>query len=143
MTDLVTLLALAERCEQATGPDRELDAEIAWMLTAQDRKRLGPPDLRREIWHAGLSTPAWVPFENVSSFHPNYTSSLDAAVTLVPEGWGYELRQNHSRLRRALCRMWDGRFIWPGGTVAAGPALALCAAALRARATMPQPSSDT
>jgi hypothetical protein len=121
MTDPATLLALAERCEQAAWPDRELDAEIAWMLTAQDRKRLGPPDLRREIWHAGLPTPAWVPFENVSSFHPHYTASLDAAVTLVPDGCGWMVMSSAAKVG-----------VWPSH--GATPALALCAAALRARA---------
>jgi len=29
MTDPATLLALAERCKQAAGPDRELDVAIA------------------------------------------------------------------------------------------------------------------
>jgi len=130
MTDRATLLALADRCEQAAGPDRELDAEIAWMLTAQDRKRLGAPDLRREIWHAGLPTPAWVLFENVSSFHPAYTASLDAAVTLVPEGWGWMMMGNAAKVGRLPSR---------GATAP----LALCAAALRARAAMAQPSSDT
>jgi hypothetical protein len=130
MTDRATLLALAERCEQAAGPDRELDAEIAWMLTAQDRKRLGPPDLRREIWHAGLPTPAWVPFENVSSFHPPYTASLDAAVTLVPEGWSWGKFFGGS----AECvKISDPSILFERG-LSDKPALALCAAALRARA---------
>ncbi len=32
MTDPATLLALAERCEQAAGPDRVLDSDIAYAL---------------------------------------------------------------------------------------------------------------
>jgi hypothetical protein len=109
MTDRPTLLALAERCEQAVGPDRELDFAIA----------------------AGVG---WPDSPNLHQHARRYTESIDAAVTLVPEGRGYELRQGNSGARRALCRMWDGRGIWTDGTVAATPALALCAAALRARA---------
>jgi hypothetical protein len=32
MTDRATLLALAERCEQAAGPDRALDQDITKLL---------------------------------------------------------------------------------------------------------------
>lgn len=32
MTNPATLLALAERCEQAAGPDRVLDSDIAYAL---------------------------------------------------------------------------------------------------------------
>ena len=141
MTDPTTLLALAERCEQAAGPDRELDAEIAWMLTAQDRKRLGPPDLRREIWHAGLPTPAWVLFENVSSFHPAYTASLDAAVTLVPEGWTWG--RFHSGTVECMTLNGPDNSILVERGEGISTALALCAAALRARAAIAQPSSET
>jgi hypothetical protein len=52
---------------------------------------------------------------------PFYTASLDAAVTLVPDGCGWMVMKNVAKVGR-----------WPkrGAT----PALALCAAALRARA---------
>ena len=40
MTDKATLLALAERCEKATGPDRELDAEIDVALNPQNNARV-------------------------------------------------------------------------------------------------------
>ena len=103
-----TLAALIERVETATGPDRDIDFAVA--------AAVGWPDSPHSHQHAR-----------------RYTEHLDAAVSLVPEGWGYELRRGHSGERRALCRMWDGRGIWTGGTVAATPALALVAAALRAR----------
>ena len=81
------LIALIARVEAATGPDRELDAEIAWLRTAPDKKRLGPPDLSREVWHAGLPTPAWVKWDSVAGFHPFYTGSLDAAVATLASNW--------------------------------------------------------
>jgi hypothetical protein len=100
---------LAERCEKATGPDRDLDAEID--------KAIHPDD-----WTDGL----W--FDPSRHDLPAYTASLDAAMSLVPEGmlWlaGYAV---------------DGRAIatvdFDHQRAAATPALALCAAALRARAT--------
>jgi hypothetical protein len=127
MTDRDVLLALALRCEAATGPDRELDAEIA----------------RRTGWICENAGWWWSP-EIVSIARqtkrgkyahgspielPQWTASIDAA--LPPDGWGYELRRGHLGERKALCRMWNGRGVW--AAVAATPALAFCAALLRAR----------
>ena len=65
---------------------------------------------------------------------PHYTTSLDAALTLVPEGWEWELEWEHSTVAEteiARCKMGDPLlFIDPE---AATPALALCIAALKAR----------
>lgn len=58
MTDRATLLALAERCEQAAGPDAGLDLAI---------------------WTSFLDTPG---FQPPSPWRTDYTASLDAAVTL-------------------------------------------------------------
>lgn len=52
---------------------------------------------------------------------PRYTASIDAALTLVPEGCGFVLMG---------CAAKVGREIAKGAT----PAIALCIAALRARA---------
>jgi hypothetical protein len=131
MSDLTTLLALAERCEQAAGPDRELDAEIA-LAIGYTREKKGR---QRIAWWRNPKGQQ-LGYDGWHNFPPSFTASLDAAVTLVPEGWGYELRQGNSGARRALCRMWDGRGIWTRGTVAATPALALCAAALLAPAAL-------
>jgi hypothetical protein len=115
------LLLLANRCEQATGPDSELD------------KRLG----RAIGWHpAGVDgrllqgDAAWL-YENKC---PAYTASLDAATMLVPEGCGWSVHRYASGLRaRAGVYIDDGRD--KGHYLnAATPALALCSAALRARA---------
>ena len=82
------LLALAARAEEATGADREADAEIAWLVQPPERRRLNLNPVQRECLHLGLQPPQWVPWDSVASFHPAYTSSLDAALTLVPQGWG-------------------------------------------------------
>ena len=83
---------------------------------------------------------------------PHYTTSLDAALTLVPEGWGWSVGDIHPpseavpnsgkpwaeiwvrgpKRTPKLDGMWhsvEGRC----GINAATPALALCIAALRAR----------
>ena len=68
------LLALAERCEAATGVDRGLDADIAramgWRFAAEGHP-IG------DTWY----NPARRAFPL-----PRYTANLDAAMTLVPEG---------------------------------------------------------
>jgi hypothetical protein len=70
MTRSAKLLALAERVKKATGSDRELDGLIwkALFPVTCAFARMG-----------GLSPGANPP--------PDFTSSLDAAMTLVPEGW--------------------------------------------------------
>ena len=120
MTDPATLLDLADRCEQAAGPDRELDIAIA--------AGLGWPD--------GRYSPPILPFERVR-LPRHYTDSLDTAAALVPDGWAVELVQAlsgspwHATLR-------GGSALVPIiGATASKPALALCAAALRARYVKP------
>jgi len=123
------LLELAERCEAATGPDRELSAAIAlatnsWLHEVDGNK---PQNCRLRN---GFGSPVYI---GGLSGHMDYSASLDAAMTLVPEGWHTFLTQQdrHSRNWR-----WDlrGGFGSHVGARCASPALALCAAALRARA---------
>lgn len=107
------LLALAERCEKAEGPDRELDEAI---MDA------------REQWSGDY---IWL----------DYTRSLDAAMTLVPEnadaaGERYRLEGYNSP---GVLAPHVRASAWVAGAArcyAATPALALCAAALRARAAI-------
>jgi hypothetical protein len=112
MTDL---LKLAERCEQASGPDLDLSHDIARAL----------------VGHSGYK------------YQP-YTASLDAAMTLVPEGWQGD-RLSWWAGCEASCVLIETHLVgdewvreagWLGRVEgeAATPALALCAAALRARA---------
>lgn len=69
------LPALIARVEAATGPDRELDAEIA-LATGWERGEAGA------FWREP-GTRLW------SGYYPNPTASLDAAVSLVLEGWRF------------------------------------------------------
>jgi hypothetical protein len=107
------LLALAERCEQATGPDLDLERDIATALGAGACYIAGSRD-----WH--------------------FTKSIDAAMQLVPEGVELRIDRRASKgMRPAYASIWkpgardiDFHANGHGQT----PALALCAAALRARA---------
>lgn len=109
--DKATLIALAERVEKAQGPDRELDAEIA-AATGTAVKR---------DWDAD-----WA---------PHYCASLDAAAALVPEGRDWWVRIYNGKPRAAV----EHHEPWSWADIAcraATPALALTAAALRARAAV-------
>lgn len=106
LCERLRLVELAERIEKATGPDRELDREIANGV-------IGWPMFAIPV------NPIW-----------RYTASLDAAMTLVPEGWFlngvYENGEGRTYATLRKCNL--------AAAVAATPALALCAAALKARA---------
>jgi len=116
------LLELAERCEQATRPDARIDDDIARLLGDEDFARGWPSAA--------------------------YTASLDAAMTLVPEGWRVGQLEENWRSGRWHCHVTQrpsAKLIAAfdaGKTIgceseeaeAATPALALTAAALRARA---------
>jgi hypothetical protein len=72
MTDSPNLKGLIERCEQATGPDRELDWSLAHLV--------GHPSFE------GASVAMWPPFRAGSVADknvPRYTASIDAAVALM------------------------------------------------------------
>jgi hypothetical protein len=109
------VIALAERVERAAGADRELDAEIAVAVT---------PGMFCDGGYVG--------FTGAGDMRPPpaYTASLDAAAALVPAGCGYQLRRSPNG--RTVAYLWDGKGFWSPTVVAATPALALTAAALRA-----------
>jgi hypothetical protein len=136
--------ALADRCEAATGADRELDALIrcavfapatayvamspfngAWCIYDGETR-----DGRPRGWEALTLTQV----QRLGEF----TASLDAAMTLVPEGYFVAVVNSTladpEKVGRATA------LIAPGGSAkAAEPSeaatmpLAICAAALRAR----------
>lgn len=127
------LLALAVRCEQATGPDREIDGEIAtrsglyvYEKQGRDRKEWFYPvngGWRRQIY--GVS------FERL----PDYTASLDAATSLFPADTMY--RSGHSALGPDPSLFFCDAVLPSGQSfhaVAATEVGARVAAALRARA---------
>ena len=112
------LLELAERCEKAAGPDRAIDFDIAEFVT-----------------RAHMAT----------GKAPAYTASLDAAMTLIDDSeiWGVS-KQEHNPGRDYYYQasvMPFGPKPWHEAK-AASAALALCAAALRAKATLTKGEGD-
>lgn len=105
--------------EKATGPDRALDEAI---------DRVSRPATWKERDAYNLPSSA-----NWGWDFPRYTASIDAALTLVPEGWEWE-RKSH--LSMTVYRVPDDDKTWARHIDGAhkSPALALCIAALRARA---------
>lgn len=111
--DRAELLRLADACEKAGGPNYALECEIAqaiWRGHFRDgRQKPRPKDLSV----------------------PNYTASMDAAMTLIPDNWKWAIMRKYPGRYHAGCGDWAAK---PVAVSAKTPALALCAAALRALA---------
>ncbi len=130
------LLALADRCEAAAEPDRELDCAISLALVV-------PPDGCKAV-ASELSSQAGLLVDRIGRLHGTVdyqplTASLDAAMSLAPNApTGLEVSNFYGNPWRAV--------IYPEGDgtisegLAATPALALTAAALRARVQALEPS---
>lgn len=140
MTDLI---ALAERVEKAEGPDRGLDAEIELAIGNWTPEHLEAWSRYEECGEA-CNPPMHVPVP------PQwFTASLDAAMTLVPEGSGMQLHRYW--IASVDGPVWYGMVTtsYSSETVVVGThhheawdcrnaALAICAAALRACAALQQ-----
>ena len=142
MASEAELLALASACEKANGPDRELDCGIAVGLHGGHIR-----------WRQAVGTMESYPVRDyTSSAHVQgygcdhisaYTASLDAAMSLVPEGLRFYVDNGTVDSTSHACAFAgrDGG-VTGGCKIAATPALALCAAALRARAATMGGSDD-
>lgn len=106
---------LIERLEKVVAPDRELD-RLIWDAT---NGRGGVDE-----WTVGqIDAPA-------------YTASIDAALTLVPDGLNYVLKaRNPGAKSEARVGGLQGGFYIKDGEHSC-PAIALCIAALKARAAI-------
>jgi hypothetical protein len=123
------LLQLAERCEKAVGADRELDKAIAVAL--------GAHTITLDSGGRGMML-----FESSGGPLPLWTASLDAAMQLVPNAYywsagtiaqeGYEHYDDMDFGWAQVVHRERSNHI--DCEAAATPALALAAAALRARA---------
>ena len=142
MKDAATLLALAERVSALTEQDAATDVEI-WLAA-----EAGPADV--QSYEEGLQISA-----DEARFRAEYmmggwapTRSIDAAMTLVPEGWGWTLTGDGSACVYSK-EPTTANVTLPSGEVmqfpdvaasanakAAMPALALTAACLRAHAAI-------
>ncbi len=122
---------LIARLEGATESSRELDAFICWMVNPHPQGSAGP-----DWWLLPQGTQQHVP-----TISPHYTTSLDAALTLVPpECSSWELDWNghsgalHGKACCATIYLTGSSTQYNGD--APTPALALCIAALKARETV-------
>lgn len=137
-------LDLAERCEKADGASYDLECAIWDAIYPGERQaRFDKLTAPGQVYH-GRGGPA--DFDGYVKPLRAFTTSIDAAVTLVPYGFRYILDKrafaDDAVLRPGVkCYRAD---VWSSPTVeyqmaqgwAHTPALALCAAALRARAAI-------
>lgn len=141
---MADLLELAARCEAAEGPDRDIDGWIA-VLIDPDRQTIvdqKPGRFPREPIYG----PTRLIMESIGGKDgadyiaaPEYTASLDAAMTLAPWDWLKERELRFSLEQDDWPKeCWVGRFdqLGDGGHTILGTAetaaLAICAASLRA-----------
>lgn len=135
MTDLNTL---AEQVERAAAPSRELDEAIALATGWRQEKREyldGARILTEWVRPDGFRLPIGTMAEP-----PFFTASLDAALTLVPEGWDWmvERLKGDGSFAEFTVNLSPEEQPYPveleRNSEAATPALALTAASLRAHA---------
>lgn len=130
----MSLDELLERLEKATEGSRELDIEIYVTEFPFPCVELHPEDQRNHDEEKA----------------PSYTTSIDAALTLVPEGWVWTLNSGKTGSVACLCSDWsddyakvywsnmadesnEGRHYKRRVGATPTPGLALCIASLRAR----------
>ncbi len=124
----MTIEELIARLEAATGPCRELDAQIA-MAAGIAPAVAFRPCVSPDPGTFGIGAyDTWVA--------PLYTASVDAALMLVPEGWCPLIGQNvhHRHWSCLVQRVRGSGDIDSRHNNAPTPAIALCIAALKARA---------
>jgi hypothetical protein len=118
----VSLKELIATLEAATGPNREWDLAIC--RTALDSKPLG---------HAAGMTDEMLLSHGYFGPMPHYTASIDAALTLVSDDarWTISVPRQPDMSGK---RYWASLRSNHPGARGSTPAIALCIAALRARA---------
>lgn len=129
MPDLSDLIS---RVEKASGPDGDLEAEI-WLACT--------PGATRDKWsyiHKATGRECTVDETRDATDRliivPSYTTSIDAALTLLPEGLDWLVRTGErADGDQPYGHVFDGARFGIGEAEAATPVLALLAAILRAR----------
>ena len=129
---------LASRCEQAEGPDREIDAAIMLAIGYRYEER----DIGGR-WDDGSIALGWVYVDQSGKWKSTrpyqFTGSLDAALKLVPAEAFWRLGHDGEGADPSLflATVFEprvNRASRPYDALALTPALALCAASLRAAA---------
>lgn len=137
------LRELAERVENLDGPCRETDAEIAIIVRCRSTLKGTPVESwfwdNFNEWQASKAGRVYAlnnrGERGVWFDIPKYTASIDAAMTLVPKGAEIQLTDIYGVAAATVgCNTPEPEHAWHKGGILA---LALCAAALRARGTSP------
>lgn len=128
------LSGVVERLEKATGPDRELDDAIMAAIFVREERHTGVQErLALDDEWVPVKSPVWVdPATDqwVSTHARQFTSSADAALTLVPKDYDWIVGNVNGQLGGTP-------YACVGSTeqhFGATPIIALCVAALKARA---------
>jgi len=127
----MTLTELADRVEGLTGLCRETDGDIANALSLYPKGwRRGAP--------AASATAIWFDDHNTGRHWsaPAFSASLDAAMTLVPEGFVWTVSKLGTGKYRASIAHRDDDDGFPVEKPTIEAAAALTSASLRARASM-------
>ena len=131
--DAPTLNAIAHRVEQAEGSDRVLDAEIDCAIRFKHLRPASPDDFAGEYGYS----PGNIKTEHGFLMASRYSSSIDAAMTLVPEGYCVSAMGEIPDDLCWYCCLWqDGEREGEPEVRAKTPALALASAALKAIAAV-------
>jgi hypothetical protein len=126
------ITALIERLEQASGPDRELDVAIF--------REIGAPvpfQFANKLFALTYDEAEQCYFAPAGDMRvryepPAYTASIDAALTLVPEGMEWHVGHEDGAPFAHVHRPGE----YDSGLIdAATPVIAICIASLRARET--------
>jgi hypothetical protein len=115
-------IALADRCETATGPDRDIDAEI-YDATTPHVLYAGEYAGKFAVRTSGSAV--WLPF---------FTYSIDDITALIERELAPISVDLQIRPKDAYAKLWLHSRNDPSIRQAATPALALCAAFCRAMA---------
>ena len=89
MTDRVSLADFLYRVLEGSGPDLELDAEIAVLIGGWERRWFGGGGHPSPGFYWRKGDYSWTKDGDTP---PYYTGSLDATITLVRPGWDWVRR---------------------------------------------------
>jgi hypothetical protein len=135
---------LIERIEAGGGPDRVIDGWIWAIIKGDDPYVVGNEPGRfpqKAIMGTRLDVMRELDSKDGADYigAPPFTASIDAALKLVEADWFWRVGHDGEGADPSLFRADVGEPVSFGfvRAVAATPALALCAAALRARETTP------
>lgn len=130
------MLELATKLEGMSEPDREVDAEIA--IALGHKIKMAMANYTMEMFPA-IEWQKPHPYAGMKEPCPAWTASIDEARKLVPKGYAVELSEAWGPDRTdwtavLKLRTVDGTGKWPKAR-SDSPAIALCGAALKARAS--------